>query len=335
MKLRKFMFIFLCIITVIFGCNSTQKANNNKQVDTIVKYKLDSTWLKLPNDFPYGQVSGIGIDTVGNIVLFQRTNRNWKPPIPDSLITNNTVFIIDKLSGKLISSWGANKFIMPHGLTVDKQNNIWVTDVGLQQVLKFSHDGKLLLTLGQAKIIGDDSTHFNLPTDVAIAEDGSFYVSDGYENSRVVKFSKEGHYLFEWGKRGKGEGEFDLPHSVALDNAGNVYVADRENNRIQKFDSRGKFLKQWQNNEATLLYAVAVGKSNSVFAIDDLFVDKNQPFGDGVIKFDTAFNIKLRFGRNDSTVSKFDYYHDLVLDKDENIYVVNIGRGSIIRKYVK
>ena len=122
--------------------------------------------------------------------------------------------------------------------------------VGLHQIFKFSHEGNLLLKLGVAKTPGNDSLHFDLPTDVAVADDGSFYVSDGYGNSRVVKFSKEGKYLFEWGKKGDKPGEFNTPHMIDLDTYGNVYVADRENNRIQKFDAHGIFLKEWRNNDA-------------------------------------------------------------------------------------
>lgn len=103
---------------------------------------------------------------------------------------------------------------MLHGLTVDKENNVWVTDVALHQIFKFSHEGKLLMKLGVAKTPGNDSIHFNLPTDVAVANDGSFYVSDGYGNSRVVKFSKEGKYIFEWGE--KGNQRVNLTHHMGL-----------------------------------------------------------------------------------------------------------------------
>lgn len=113
-------------------------------------------------------------------------------------------------------------------MTVNQENNIWVTDVGLHQVFKFSQDGQLLMKLGVAKTSGNDSLPFNLPTDVAIAKDGSFYVSDGYGNSRVEKFSPSGNYLFEWGAFWEKEGQFDTPHGITLDDKGNVYVADRE-----------------------------------------------------------------------------------------------------------
>jgi peptidylamidoglycolate lyase len=152
--------------------------------------------------FKLGNPTGIGIDTNENIVVFHRAERVWPVfgSMPDIPIQGKTVLIINKDNGKLINSWGDNLFVMPHGLKVDNQNNVWLTDVGLHQVFKFNHKGKLLMKIGEAKVPGNDSLHFNKPTDIAIAKDGSFYVSDGYGNSRVVKFSATGKYLLEWGQ---------------------------------------------------------------------------------------------------------------------------------------
>ncbi|MES2882564.1 MAG: 6-bladed beta-propeller, partial [Bacteroidota bacterium] len=141
--------------------------------------------------------------------------------------------------------------------------------VGLHQVFKFNSEGQLLMKLGVAKQSGNDSLHFNLPTDVAVANDGSFYVSDGYGNSRVMKFSAAGKYLFEWGTHGTKAGEFDIPHGITLNNKSNVFVADRENNRIQVFDSTGIFLKEIKNNESvSQLPSVTIDHLQNLFAID-------------------------------------------------------------------
>ena len=127
-------------------------------------------------------------------------------------------------------------------LRIDKQDHVWVTDAGDHQVMEFTNEGQLLRTWGIKGKPGTDAETFNRPTDIAFAPSGDYYVSDGYGNSRVVKFSHEGKYLLDWGKHGTGPGEFNTPHSIAVDSHGTVYVSDRENNRIQIFDANGKFL---------------------------------------------------------------------------------------------
>jgi DNA-binding beta-propeller fold protein YncE len=136
-------------------------------------------------------------------------------------------------------------------LRVDPDGHVWATDTGLHVVMEFTGDGKLLRTFGAKGKPGATHDSFNRPTDIAFLPNGDFLVSDGYGNSRVVKFSRDGKYLLEWGRRGKGPGEFNTPHSVRVDSHQNVYVSDRENNRIQIFDSNGKFLRQWTHLGAT------------------------------------------------------------------------------------
>ena len=324
--------LFIFFIALFIACSNTE---NTSAKSKGTKYQLVNNWPQLPKGYALGEVTGVGIDTSQNIFLFHRAGRKWTTPFPDSLISLNTILMLNRQTGKILNSWGANLFIMPHGLTVDKNNNVWVTDVALQQIFKFSHDGKLLMKLGVAKIAGNDATHFNLPTDVAIADDGSFYVSDGYGNSRVVKFSKEGNYLFEWGKKGDRPGEFNIPHAIDLDSHGNVYVADRENNRIQKFDSTGKFLKEWKNNKASQLYALTVDKrNNNVFAIDYSTVFYIFIKGSDILQFDSSENLLNRFGRTGSYTGPVCRYHDIAVDNEGNIYVGDI-LGNQIQKFKK
>jgi len=181
----------------------------------------------------------------------------------------------------------------------------------------------LLLKLGIAKTPGSDSTHFNLPTDVAIANDGSFYVSDGYGNSRIVKFSKDGKYILSWGRKGTLSGEFNVPHSIDVDSYGNVYVADRENNRIQEFDSNGNFLKEWKNTEGTQLFSLAVDKMNNVVATDNLYTNDSSPMGDDILEFDSTLKLLKRFGRTDKSIDSNSLYHDIAIDYKGNIYVAD------------
>ena len=141
------------------------------------------------------------------------------------------------------------------------------------------------MVLGKEYTPGKDSLHFNLPTDVAVFENGSFYVSDGYGNSRIIKFSSEGEYLFEWGVFGENKNEFNIPHGLDLDKNGNVYVADRENNKIQKFDSLGNFIAEWKNERVGQLYSVNVNNyENYLFGIDYIGFENLIPLGSDIIK---------------------------------------------------
>jgi peptidylamidoglycolate lyase len=292
----------------------------------------------LPDNYKLGNPTGIGIDTNQNIFIFHRADREWSlvGSMPDTYISAKTILMIDT-SGKLLNSWGANLFIMPHGLTVDLNNNIWVTDVGLHQVFKFNHEGKLLMKLGEAKVSGNDTSHFNRPTDIAVDRDGSFYVSDGYGNSRVVKFSTTGKYLFEFGKKGNKEGEFNVPHGLTLDDRGNVYVGDRENNRVQIFDKAGKFIKQWTNETFGRICSVAFDKVQKGFvAIDDATSWFNLKHnGSDIIVLDTAGNCIDKFGKDDLKKQQIKcWYHDVAVDKEGNIYVEDI-LGNRVQKFMK
>src|ERR1700712_496002 len=139
-------------------------------------YQLLKNWPDLPTGFITGNPTGIGIDSHQHVFIFHRADRAWTSavPMPDTFISPHTIIMLDRYCGKILNSWGGNLFIMPHGLTVDRHDNILVTDVGSHQVFKFTHDGKLLMTIGEATVPGSDATHFKHPTDIAIAKDGSF-----------------------------------------------------------------------------------------------------------------------------------------------------------------
>jgi peptidylamidoglycolate lyase len=324
--------ILLLIAGYIFHDKKIGKGN-----DSYTRFELVKGWPQLPDGFTLGNPTGIGIDTNQNIFIFHRANREWPllGSMPKSKISSGTIVLLDSHSGKILNSWGDSIFIMPHGLTVDKNNNVWVTDVGLNQIFKFSHDGNLLMTLGTAEVAGYDSAHFNRPTDVAVASDGSFYVSDGYGNSRIIKFSPEGKYLFEWGKKGKGEGEFNIPHGLDLDKKGNVYVADRENSRIQVFDSSGRFLKQFSSKNFGNICSVTFDKRNEkLVAVDDVTFLKIKHRGSDILILDSAGNIQTRFGRSGFYDGSLCWYHDVAIDNKENIYTSDI-HGNRIQKFKK
>ncbi|MCL5099011.1 MAG: peptidyl-alpha-hydroxyglycine alpha-amidating lyase family protein [Candidatus Omnitrophica bacterium] len=192
----------------------------------------------MPKGWKLGRVSAVAVCPKGEVYVFQRGKQA------------DPIIVFDR-QGKYLRSWGKGEFGNPHGLRIDPNGNVWITDNGDHQVMQFTGDGRLLLALGKKKQPGADSETFYRPTDIAFAPSGDFYVSDGYGNARVAKFSREGKYLMDWGSHGTGPGQFDTPHSIAVDSRGTVFVSDRENNRIQIFDAGGQFLDQWNHLGAT------------------------------------------------------------------------------------
>jgi DNA-binding beta-propeller fold protein YncE len=231
-----FLIVILCAVTL--GAQQGWYPHEGGLLKYRVNIRFGEEPDTMPNGWKFGRVSAVATDSAGNVYVFHRGAKA------------DPIVVFDP-KGKYVRSWGKGVFGNPHGMRVDKENNVWVTDNGDHQVMKFTNEGQLLLTLGIKKKAGTDDKTFNRPTDIAFAPSGDFYVSDGYGNSRVVKFSRAGKYLLDWGKRGTSPGEFNTPHSIAVDSKGTVYVSDRENNRIQIFDPNGKFLGQWRHLGAT------------------------------------------------------------------------------------
>ena len=217
------------------------------QADLPNPYRTVENWFKLSDGRMWGSTSAVEIDRDGNLWVAERCGAN-------SCAGSNLPSILKfDTSGKLLKSFGEGMFVFPHGIYVDQQGNVWVTDgqgkdgKG-QQVFKFSPDGKVLMTLGKAGVAGDGPDTFNQPSDVIVAANGDIFVADGHggnTNARIVKFSKDGKFIKTWGKKGTAPGDLDTPHALAFDSKGRLFVGDRANNRIQIFDQDGKFLDQW------------------------------------------------------------------------------------------
>jgi DNA-binding beta-propeller fold protein YncE len=158
----------------------------NAELPNESRYSVVHGWPLLPIGRVMGRASGVEVDSHNHVFVFHSAKREWSEPFPQEPVEAPTVVVFDGETGKLIAEWGENLFVMPHGLSIDTADNVWLTDVGRHQVLKFSHDGELLLTLGEERVPGKDQSHFNLPTDVAVVDDGGFYVSDGYDLSGAV-----------------------------------------------------------------------------------------------------------------------------------------------------
>jgi len=187
-------------------------------------------WPQLPADFEWGQLPNLTIDHDGNIYAFHRA----EPPV-----------LKFSPAGELLKTWGEGMMVRAHGFRIAPDGNIFATDQRGHRVYKFSTEGEVLLALGEKGVPGEDASHFGGPADVAAAPNGDFFVADGHDNNRIVKFSADGTFIKAWGTKGTAPGQFDLPHTVAFDSQGRLFVGDRGNHRIQIFDQDGTFIDQW------------------------------------------------------------------------------------------
>lgn len=298
------------------------------------KYHVVSNWPQLPVGVVVGQVSGVDIDSTGNVFVFHRADRIWNgEDFGLELIPAPTLFILDEESGKLLESRGADMFVLPHGLTIDQDDNLWLTDVGLHQVFKFAPNGNLLMTLGERGIKGEDEFHFDQPTDVAVAADGSFYVSDGYGNSRIAKFSADGTFLLSWGSAGSAPGQFDTPHSIALDSFGNVYVADRGNARVQVFSPDGDFIKEWKGSAFGRPWAVRIDADGNVYIVDGGDQSNLWPDRARILKFGSNGTLLASFGSSGTASGQFIWPHTIAVGKNGELYVGEVSTGMRIQKF--
>uniref|UniRef100_A0A8C5TID0 Peptidylglycine alpha-amidating monooxygenase n=1 Tax=Malurus cyaneus samueli TaxID=2593467 RepID=A0A8C5TID0_9PASS len=292
-----------------------------------------------------GQVSGLSLDPENNLVVFHRGDRVWDENSFDSKfvyqqrglgpIDQNTIIVMNPSNAKLLHSTGKSLFYLPHGLSVDKNGNFWVTDVALHQVFKLgASDKKPLLTLGVALQPGSDRNHFCQPTDVAVDPiTGSIYVSDGYCNSRIIQFSPKGLYVMQWGEEtslGRARpGQFHIPHSLTLiPELSQLCVADRENGRIQCFRlETGEFTREIKHNAfGRELFAVAYVPGGLLFAVNGMpYPGQTEPVQGFVMNFSTGEIIDTFIPLRKS----FEMPHDIVASEDRTIFVGDVHARTV------
>lgn len=295
-----------------------------------------SNWPAVQDGVIIGQVAGVALDSSGTVFVFHRAEKIWEgEELTLETIPSSTILVLDGETGTLIDQWGASLFVMPHGLTIDQDDNLWLTDVGLHQVFKYDRSGNLLMVLGERGVAGNDATHFNMPTDVAVAKDGSFFVSDGYGNSRIVKFSSEGKYLTSWGQKGTELGSFDVPHSIAIDTQGTIYVADRGNARLQLFDQNGQFIAVWKDPLLGRPWAVRISQSGNIYVVDGGDQSQFWPDRARILEFDSEGNLLASFGSFGDAPGQFIWPHAIAIGQSEALYVGEVSTGMRIQKFTR
>ncbi|KAG7476513.1 hypothetical protein MATL_G00083700 [Megalops atlanticus] len=296
-----------------------------------------------------GQVSGLALDSDDNLVIFHRGDHRWGVNSFDNRriyqqqslgpIQQSTILVVDPVKGNVLKASGRNMFYLPHGITTDKNNDYWVTDVALHQVFKLASDGgdKPLVVLGQAFEPGSDKDHFCQPTDVAIdPKTGNIYVSDGYCNARILKFSPEGKYLTHWGAGSSDRRkrvQFRIPHSLAfLPDKRELCVADRENGRIQCFVAEsGEFVKEIKKDEfGGEVFAVSYAPVHGglIYAVNgESAYGQSAPLKGFVIDYSTK-EILDSFSPD---TQEFKMPHDIVVTRDGSVFVGDAATDTVIK----
>jgi NHL repeat len=281
-------------------------------------YHLVSNWAKPPQGRVWGMAIGVDIDRDGTSVwVFDRCG--------GKSCDGSNVAPIQKFdaTGRLVMSFGFGLFSWPHGLFAAADGTVWVTDGKNQTVTQFAPDGQVLKTLGKLGVADAGPDTFNSPSDVLVAPNGDIFVADGHgdypvpkTNDRMVKFSKDGKFIKAWGHHGSAPGEFDVPHGLAMDSTGRLFVADRANNRIQIFDQDGKFLAEWKQ----------FGRPSGVYIRDDIIYVADSQSDE---KTNPAFRQGIRIGSvKDGKVTAFISQADpkasmpegVAADKDGNVF---------------
>lgn len=306
------------LVASLFLAACSEAAPEMPPREEVPKATIDQAWPTIPADAVFGQVSAVEVDRHGHIFVLHRAGREWEEPFPANPIAEPTVFMFDA-EGEQLARWGADTFIMPHGISVDAQDRIWITDVGREQVFRFSHDGSEELVLGERGVTAQDETHFGRPADVAFIGD-RMLVADGYVNTRVAEFDQDGQFLKEWG-------EFAIAHGITVDDE-RIYVADRENARIAVYSLSAKHLADWSSQSGNHTYGLAAMGGGRVLAVEARDgVDRTGAIL-RIYRADGSIERSMDIGLPSENAS---LGHDVAVGPDGYAYVTDVYGGRVIR----
>ncbi|MCL9982587.1 MAG: peptidyl-alpha-hydroxyglycine alpha-amidating lyase family protein [Erythrobacter sp.] len=279
---------------------------------------VDAGWPTIPAGAKFGEVSAVDVDAEGNVWVLHRAGRVWEEPFPTTPITEPTVFKFAP-DGTLLAKWGAGLFIMPHGLSIDAEGKVWITDVAHEQVFRFSPDGVQELVIGTRGETAQDATHFGRPADVAFLG-ARILVADGYVNTRVAEFAPDGKFIRDWGA-------FDVAHAVAVDET-RIYVADRENARIQVFDHSGKLAESRVSPAGHHTYSLKPLGDGRLLAVEGRDGADRKGAVIRIYAADGAIEASYDIGLPGKDAS---LGHDLAIGADGHAYVTDVAGGRVVR----
>ena len=296
-------------------------------------YHVVEHWAKLPEGRTWGQAIGVDIDRDGtSLWVYDRCG--------GKTCVGSSIAPIQKFdaSGRQVVSFGSRLINWPHGLGIDRDGNVWVTDGQAgdgrgETAIKFGPDGRVLMTIGKPGVAGNGHDELNGPSDVLVAPNGDIFIADGHgdkTNDRIVKYSRDGKFIKTWGQHGSGQGEFNVTHGLAMDSAGRLYVADRSNNRVQIFDQDGKFIAEWKQ----------FGRPSGVYIRDDVLYVADSQSSD---KVNAPFRQGIRIGSvKDGIVTAFIAAADPKMEMPEGVTVDKEGHvfggftaDTDVKEYVK
>lgn len=286
--------------------------------EDVTQLAVDGGWPTIPAGTKFGEASAVDVDAQGNVWVLHRAGRPWAEPFPKDPIAENTVFKFAP-DGTLLAQWGAGQFIMPHGLSIDPQGKVWITDVAHEQVFRFSPEGVQELVIGERGVTRQDAGHFGRPADVAFLGE-RVLIADGYVNTRVAEFSPDGTFIRDWG-------DFAVAHAVAVDDA-RIYVADRENARIQVYDHAGKLLESRVSPAGNHTYSLKPLGAGRLLAVEGR---------DGADRKGAIIRVYAADGRIEASYDiglpgeDASLGHDLAIGPDGHTYVTDVPGGRVVR----
>jgi sugar lactone lactonase YvrE len=331
--------IWLVMTILAVGVAKPASAQEKGGEDQTGPYNLVPDWLKpIPNNdaWTFGFIYGVYAETPDRIFILQGGELPAPKPADKDIVRGSNkglhhahfVFIVNR-NGEFVEAWTQwdSLFTRAHKVQInpyDPEKHIWIVDDGGHCVFEFTHDGKTLVkTIGEKGVQGEDNKHFGRPTEMAFLPDGTFYVTDGYINTRVVKFDKDGNYLMAWGTKGTGPSQFNLVHGLAIDAKRRLYILDRSNHRVQIFDENGKYLDEWDN----------LPSPTSIIITQDQFAWVEDSATNRILKYDLNGKLLTYWGVGGKGNAGFDDPHTMTVDSEGNLYVADVYNETV-KKFV-